>query len=395
MSLGAAAAAMPTMDLTLTEEQRQIAQAVEDLLARESDSAAVRRAAFEGGGFDRALWRHVAALGACGVHLPTAHGGLGLGVTELVLAAEALGRRLACVPWFESVALAGTLLAEAHTAEAPAAEAQTRAAAARWLRRVASGEAVATMDIGLVADAPVRARRAGGGWVLDGRLPAVPAALAADLLLLQAAGDDGALLLALTLDAPGVQRRARPNHDATRPLAEVRLAAVAVAEGDCLASGDGAAALVERAVDVAAVALAAEQVGVAQQCLDLTVAYLQQRVQFGRPLATFQALKHRCSQMMVAVELARSAVVGAARGIDDRVDAPTRMRLAAMARCAADHAAQFCTQEAIQLHGGVGFTWDFDPQLCFKRAQAAHAWLGTPAAWRERVAAVLLDGEPA
>lgn len=390
MRPGAAAAAMPRMDLTLTEEQRQIAQAVEDLLAHESHSAAVRCAAFEGGGFDRALWRQVAALGACGVHLPQAQGGLALGVTELVLAAEAFGRRLACVPWFESVALAGTLLAEAHTAEA-----QTRAAAAGWLRRVASGEAVATMDIGLVADAPVRARRAGGGWVLDGRLPAVPAALAADLLLLQAAGDDGALLLALTLDAPGVQRRARPNHDATRPLAEVRLAAVAVAEGDCLASGDGVAALVERALDVAAVALAAEQVGVAHQCLDLTVAYLQQRVQFGRPLATFQGLKHRCSQMMVAVELARSAVLGAARGIDGRPDAPTRMRLAAMARCAADHAAQFCTQEAIQLHGGVGFTWDFDPQLYFKRAQAAHAWLGAPAAWRERVAAVLLDGEPA
>jgi alkylation response protein AidB-like acyl-CoA dehydrogenase len=376
---------MPTMDLTLSEEQRQIAQAVEDLLAQESGSAAVRRAAFDGDGFDRALWRQVAALGACGVHLPEAHGGLGLGVTELVLAAEAFGRRLACIPWFESVALAGTALGEA-----PA-----QPAAARWLPRIASGEAVATMDIGLVADAPVRARRAAGGWLLDGRLPAVPAALAADLLLLPAAGDDGALVVAIALDAPGVQRRARPNHDATRPLAEVRLAAVAAGESDCVARGDAAQALVERVGGVGAVALAAEQVGVAQQCLDLTVAYLQQRVQFGRPLATFQALKHRCSQMMVAVELARSAVLGAARGIDDRPDAPTLLRLAAMARNAADHAAQFCTQEAIQLHGGAGFTWDFDPQLYFKRAQAARAWLGTPAAWRERVAAALLDGEPA
>ncbi len=142
---------------------------------------------------------------------------------------------------------------------------------------------------------------------------------------------------------------------------------------------------------VGALALAAEQVGVAQQCLDLSVAYLQQRVQFGRALAGFQALKHRCAQMMVAVELARSAVYGAARGIDAGVDAHGLLRLAAMARCQADAAAQYCAQEAIQLHGGVGFTWDYDPQMYFKRAQAARAWLGPPSAWRERVAADWFD----
>lgn len=365
----------------LSEEQRQIAAAVEELLADHSDSAAVRRAAFDGDGFDRALWDKVAELGACGVHLPEAHGGLGLGITELVLVAEAFGRRLACVPWFESLALAGTafLLIDDNTASA------------RWLPRIASGSIAATMDIGLVEAAPVTASPTSGAWVLEGILPAVPAAAAASLLLMSAASDDGELLIALNLDTPGVSRRRLPTHDATRPLAEVVLRQVQVPAPEVLRQGKAARRVVELTRQVASVALAAEEVGVAQQCLDLTVAYLGQRVQFGRPLATFQALKHRCAQMMVAIELARSAVLGAARALDDGPDAVTLLRQAAMARCLADEAAQFCTQEAIQLHGGVGYTWEFDPQLYFKRAQAARAWLGMPARWRERAAATWLD----
>lgn len=373
------------MDLRLSDEQRQIAAAVEELLAHSSDVARVRHVAFAGDGFDRELWQQLGEVGACGVHVSEAHGGLGLGMTELVLVAEAIGRRLACVPWLESVALAGSLIQSLGDA----------GAAASRLPAIASGELVFTVDIGLLDAPPVTARREGGGWRLDGLLPAVPAAMAAQRLLLPAAAEGGRLLLDLALDAPGVARRPRPTHDATRPVAEVRLQGVVAAEADCVARG----AAVEHGLDagrqLAGVGLAAELVGAAQQCLDLSVAYLGARVQFGRPLATFQALKHRCAQMMVAVEQARSAVLGAARELDERPDARRRLRVAAMARCLADEAAQFCAQEAIQLHGGVGFTWDYDPQLYFKRAQAAHAWLGTPAAWRERLAATLLDGEAA
>ena len=376
---------MPAVDLALSEEHRQIAQAVEDLLARESDSATVRRAAFAGDGFDRALWRKVADLGVCGIHLPEAQGGLGLGITELALAAEAFGRHLACVPWLESTVLAGTALLIARD----------ESAIHRWLPGLAGGEAPATMDIGLVTAPAVSATRVHGAWKLDGRLPAVPAAAAARWLLLLAQSDGGPLLVRLPLDAPGVERRARPTHDATRPVAEVRLETVVIGDEDELAHDGTATRVVQRTQQVAAVVLAAEQVGIAQRCMDLTVDYLGQRVQFGRPLASFQALKHRCAQMMTAIELSRSAVLGAARAFDAQPDAPTLLRLAAMARCQADEAAQFCTQEAIQLHGGVGFTWDYDPQLFFKRAQAARAWLGTPAAWRERVAAQLLDVEAA
>lgn len=373
------------MDLKLSEEQRQIASSVGQLLADASDSAHMRRAAFEGGGFDATLWAQLAGLGACGIHIAEAHGGLGLGVTELVLVAEELGRRLACVPWLESAVLAGATLGYLGD----------EGAAARWLPPIAGGEQIVTQDIGLLTGPPLVARRDGEAWRLDGLLPAVPAAMAAHWLLVRVAVKDGPLLLAVRLDARGVARRALPNHDATRPVAQVRFENVQVPQGDCLGRG----AVVEQALEsgrsLATVVLAAEQVGVAQQCLDLAVAHLGQRVQFGKPLATFQALKHRCAHMMVAAELARSAVLGAARELDGKPQPERVLRLATMARCLADDAARYCTQEAIQLHGGVGFTWEFDPHLYFKRAQAARAWFGASTGWCERLAASLLDGAAA
>ncbi|MBV6423978.1 MAG: Acyl-CoA dehydrogenase FadE27 [Steroidobacteraceae bacterium] len=369
------------MDLRLTEEQRQIADSVGELLANASDSASMRRAAFDHGGFDAALWAQLGELGVCGINLPEAQGGLGLGVTELVLVAEEFGRRLACVPWLESAVLAGTAIASLGD----------DAVAARWLPPLASGERIVTLDIGLLECAPLAVRRSAAGWQLDGVLPAIPAAMAASSLLVPVQVDGERLLVIVALDATGMARRERANLDATRPIAEVRLTAVRVDESACLARGATVDRALDRSRQLAAVVLASEQVGVAQQCLDLTVAHLAQRVQFGKPLATFQALKHRCAQMMVDLELARSAVLGAARELDGGPDEGRRLRLTTMARSLADDAARYCTQEAIQLHGGVGFTWEYDPHLYFKRAQAARSWLGTPAEWRERFAHALLD----
>lgn len=369
------------MDLRLTEEQQQIAASIEELLAHASDPASMRRAAFEGGGFDPALWTQVAELGACGLHLPERHGGLGLGATELVLVAEACGRRLACVPWLESTVLAGTtILASGNDA-----------AAERWLPGLAAGAEIFTLDLGLLRRFPVAATRAGSAWRLHGTLPAVPAGMCARWLLVPATDGAERLLLAVAHDAAGASRRARDNHDATRPVAEVRLDGVLVPDDDCLARGRAVDRALEASRELGTVVLASELVGLAQQCLDLTVAHLAQRVQFGKPLATFQALKHRCAQMMVAVELARSAVLGAASEFDEQADARRRLRLATMARTLAEDAAQYCSQEAIQLHGGVGFTWEYDLHLYFKRSQAACSWLGTAAEWRERLAADLLD----
>lgn len=369
------------MDLRLSEEQRQIAESIEDLLANASDSGSMRRAAFQDDGFDPGLWAQVAELGACGLHLPEAHGGLGLGVTELVLVAEACGRRLACIPWFESVVLAGTTILATGN----------EAAKVRWLPSLATGAAIFTLDIGLLRREPVAATRADAAWRLQGRLPAVPAAMTAQRLLVPVSDGTERLLLAVATDAAGLFRRGRQNHDATRPVAEVRLEGVLVPDDDCLARGPAVDRALEASREIGTIVLASELVGLAQQCLDVTVAYLAQRVQFGRPLATFQALKHRCAQMMVAVELARSAVLGAAREFDGQADDRRRLRLATMARTLAEDAAQYCSQEAIQLHGGVGFTWEYDLHLYFKRAQAACSWLGTAAEWRERLAATLLD----
>jgi alkylation response protein AidB-like acyl-CoA dehydrogenase len=143
---------------------------------------------------------------------------------------------------------------------------------------------------------------------------------------------------------------------------------------------------------LAAIALAAEQLGGAQQCLDLTLAYTTERVQFGRSIASFQAVKHRCAEMMVRIEATRSAVHGAARAVGAAQPIATG-DLALEAACAKTFASEtffWCAQEAIQLHGGVGFTWDYDPQLYFKRAQASTHWLGDPDTLRERAAAALL-----
>ena len=159
----------------------------------------------------------------------------------------------------------------------------------------------------------------------------------------------------------------------------------------CLAQGAALEAALARTLQWGAIALAAEQVGVAQQCLDLTLTYAAQRSQFDRPIASFQAVKHRCAQMLVAVEGARSAVYGAACMADAAPDdAATLLLYAAQARVAATEAAQFCARESLQLHGGVGFTWEFDPHLYLRRAQASSQRLGPLSWWLEQVAEQLL-----
>ena len=179
--------------------------------------------------------------------------------------------------------------------------------------------------------------------------------------------------------------------DATRRLAEVRLAGVRLAPDALIAEGARVTEGLTRTAALAAIALAAEQLGGAQQCLDMTLAYISERVQFGRQIASFQAVKHRCALMMVQIEAARSAVYGAACVAASAPPTDALVMESACAKTLASEAFFFCAQEAIQLHGGVGFTWEYDPHLYFKRAQSSGAWLGAPDALRERVAAAMLD----
>ncbi|MEP6964879.1 MAG: acyl-CoA dehydrogenase, partial [Polaromonas sp.] len=317
-------------------------------------------------------------------HLPESAGGLGLGLVELVLLQEQLGRSLACVPFFDSVALAATVLRELPDS----------ALAQDWLEPLATGEksAALALSAGPVTASCARARRTDSGWTLDGTWPQVGSAALADVLLLPAQSESGeSLLFAVPADALGLQVQPLTTLDTTRRMAQVQCRAVALPADHCIGQGAPLDGVLARTLQLGAIALAAEQVGVAQQCLELTLDYAAQRSQFDRPIAGFQAVKHRCAQMLVALESARSAVYGAACIADTAPDAATLLFHAAQARVAATEAAQFCAREAIQLHGGVGFTWEFDPHLYLRRAQASSQRLAPASWWLEQVAAQLLD----
>ena len=367
------------MDLVLSDDQRLIAEAAAEFLAEACDSRAMRAAADSADGLDRGLWQRLVELGWCGVQAPEHEGGLGMGWVELALLQEQLGRRLAGVPYFESVALAACLLRSAG------------ANGASLLAEVTDGAAVVIVAFD-ARDGLVR-QSADGGWKLDGCWPQVAAAGWANHFLLCARDESGAPVL---LAAPAASLHVKPlvSIDATRRSGELRADGVTLSADDCLLRGAALEHALQRTRELGAIALAAEQLGVAQQCLDLSLTYTAQRVQFGQAIAKFQAVKHRCAHMLILIEAARSAVYGAAAVADTDPDPVTLTFHAAQALCAATQAAQFAAQEAIQLHGGVGFTWEYDVQLYFKRAQASSVRLGALSEWRERVAAQLLDAAP-
>ncbi|MFJ4294169.1 acyl-CoA dehydrogenase family protein [Cupriavidus sp. NPDC089707] len=372
-------------------EHRMIRDSARDYLATHSDSAAVRRVTEAGPAHDDALWRAISGeLGWCGIALPEAAGGAGLGAPGLVLLQEQLGQRLACVPFWSTACVAAPWL-QASVGHG-----------AQWLERLAGGECRAAVvlpdDGGWHYDGvQITAQASADGFVLRGSAAQVADAAGADWLLVPArlAGDVSGSPALFLLEPAALAQDARfvlaplDTLDRTRPLASLRLDGLAVPASACLARGDDAAHGMAQAWWHGKLMLAAEQLGAAQQCLDLTVAYASERIQFGRAIASFQAVKHRCAQMMVLVEAARSAVYGAAHAWEGGDMAGARLDIAA-ASVAADDALRFCAQEAIQLHGGVGFTWEYDPQLYFKRAQAAGHWLGGAGA----VLAYLADHGP-
>ncbi|MBU3740111.1 MAG: acyl-CoA dehydrogenase [Rhodoferax sp.] len=370
------------MHLIPTDNQRLIAQSAEAFLSDVSSMQAVRRSSESGDGFDRGLWRGITELGWCGVRLPEARGGLGAGWVELALLQEQLGRHLACAPFFDSVVLAGAFL-EQCVASAAVAD---RSA-------LACGDLIVTCalpepDTEIVARVTFR----GPEPILTGRWPRVGSAQFADVLLLPAMSSQGdTLVLRVPADAPGLMRTNLPPVDGTRRFADVEADGLRLTASNCLMRGAAARAALARTRYLGAIMLAAEQVGVAQASFDGALAYAQGREQFGKPIAGFQAIKHRFAQMLVLLETARSAVYGAACMADTEPDEATLLLHAAQARDAATEAAQACTSEAIQIHGGVGFTWDYDPHMHFRRAQGSRQRLGPVRWWREQVARLLLD----
>lgn len=377
------------VDFSLSADQHMIRDAAAEFLAEQSTSTAVREAMVTEQGFDPALWQRIGSeLGWCALPIAEEYGGLGLSSVEVALLLEQMGRRLVCSPFFATVCLAATALQECGNA----------AANAQWLPRIAEGSLRATLGFGETCIAwnaervTAVAMRTAQGFALSGRLRHVPDGAQAELLLIAAQLDGAPALFAVPANTSGVGAKEHTGMDLTRRVAEVTLQDVQLPADALIVSGERAATALQRTESLAAIALAAEQLGGAQQCLDLTLAYVAERVQFGRTLASFQAVKHRCAEMMVRIESTRSAVMGAARAASVAgVSTGELMMEAACAKTFASDTFYICAQEAIQLHGGVGFTWEYDPQLYFKRAQAGTQWLGTPDALREYAAASLLD----
>jgi acyl-CoA dehydrogenase len=377
------------LNFALTADQAMIRDSAQAFLADQSGSAAVRKAGESERGFDPAVWERIGSeLGWCGIPVPEADGGLGLGPVELVLVLEQMGRYLLCAPYFSTVCLAANLLIQAGST----------AARERFLPAIASGHLLASVPLPSDgqdwsgAAAMVQARRDQDRWVLEGQCPRVPDGLAADWILVfaQVQGESQPGLFALSQDAKYLRRESLPGWDTTRRFAGLRLDGVTLEAADRLDDPQRAREGFPRAAALARLAIAAEQLGGAQQCLDLTVAYTATRKQFGRSVASFQAVKHRCAEMMVRVEAARSAVYGAAAVAASPSSTGAKVLECAVARALAADAFFYCAQEAIQLHGGVGFTWEYDPQLYFKRAQASSHWLGSAETLREQVAQALI-----
>lgn len=348
-----------TMDFAFTDEQQMIAETAKAFFSENATSERTR-AAMAGDGIDRALWQDFCQqLGFSGIGIADSLGGTGLGLVELAIIAEAAGAQVAALPALGSLGLAAQAIAAGGT------DAQRQA----WLGQLISGETIGAY----VADPAAELR--------DGKLYAASRLVAHGSAagVFYVAGSAGWLVRA---DAPGVTITAQTTLDQTRPYARVEIAG---AECEALADHQAAADAANRA---GLVMLAAEGLGIAEAALHRTVAYSRDRVQFGRPIGSFQAYKHRLADMMVEIEQARSAVYWAACAADEAVDeAP--LALHAAKSFAADTAFR-CAADMIQLHGGIGFTWDHDAHLYFKRARALQGLLGDGAWHRERIAAMIL-----
>lgn len=385
------------MEFTFTEEQQMIRDTAAAFLADVSSPEAVRRAMATEQGYEAPVWERITAeMYWQAMHIPEQYGGLGLGYVELVAVAEQMGRYLLCSPFFATVCLGVNALLVAASEEQQA----------RYLTPLAEGALTATLaytggsgqwDAQAVEATCVRD---GEEYVLNGTLRYVPDGHTAGLLIVAArtpdsAGEAGISLFAVSSDTAGVAQQWLPTMDQTRKQAEIVLNNVRIGAGALLGTEGEAWPQLEKVIDLAAIASAAEQVGGAQQILDATVEYTKERVQFGRPIAGFQAIKHKAADMMLRVEVARSAVYYAACVAQEALEGGSMAgELAEAASIAKSYCSDAYFQNAgagLQMHGGVGFTWEYDVHLYFKRAKAAEHFLGNGAYHRERLARLLLD----
>lgn len=353
-----------------------LSSTLRELLSATTDMDETREASLTADAFDRQTWKSLAEMGLVGLTLDERHGGAGLTFADTAIVFEELGRYVVPVPLLSDL-LAVTMI------DGLGSEDQRH----RLLPPIAQGEVIATLAVYETAHGePTKpfattAERSGDDWQIRGRKRFVTDAPNADRFVVVASSQGGVEAFVLDRDTPGVSVEPTPSLDPTRPLGDVVIDA-RVPESTRLGDGD-VAAMLATTLDRGVVALANEQVGGAQRCLETSVEYAGARYQFGRAIGSFQAVKHLCADMLVAVEHAKSVAWHAAVTIDDSEEAQIAVPLARSVCC---DAYTFASGANIQIHGGIGFTWEHDAHLYFKRAKASSLILGSVDGYRDRLA---------
>ena len=369
------------MNFSFTEEQEELRRYTRQWLDAQCSMETVRRLMDSERGYEPRHWEAIAEMGWLAMAIPEEWGGAGFSFLELFVLLEEQGRTLFCAPFLSTVVMAASVVEEAGD------ERQKQ----QILGAIAEGGLIATVAFtepngrwdaeGVTTDAR---RLPEGGWALQGSKSFVLDGHIADLLVVAARTDRGVSLFLVPGDSEGVDRKRLETMDQTRKQAEIELRDVRVG-ADALLGAEGAGwPVLERMMEKAAVGLAAEQVGGAQACLEMAVSYAKVRKQFGRPIGSFQAIKHKCADMLAQVESARSAAYYAGWAVSE--DNEERALMASLAKSYCSEAYFASAAENIQIHGGIGFTWEHDAHLYFKRAKSSELLFGDPSLHREKIA---------
>jgi alkylation response protein AidB-like acyl-CoA dehydrogenase len=374
------------MNFGFNEEQELLRSTARKFFDNECSSETVRKLMEGSEGMTPDLWKKLAEQGWLGLIVPDEHGGMGLGMVDLVVLMEEMGRAVVPGPFFSTVLLGGLAILEAGT------EAQKKA----WLPRLASGEARATVawmeptaDLG-ARGITLPATAKSGGYTLDGTKLFVQDAHTADALVVAArtatgqSAEAGISLFLVPKSSAGLTATLLPTMDQTRKLCEVTFKDVTVGADALMGQAGGGWAPLARVIDRATVGLCAEMCGGAQKVLDMTVEYAKIRQAFGRPIGSYQGVKHKAADMLVDVENSKSITYYAAWAMDEGVaEGPLAV---SMAKAYVSDAYRRVSGAGIQLHGGIGFTWEHDLHLYFKRAKGSEFTFGDATWHRERVA---------
>jgi alkylation response protein AidB-like acyl-CoA dehydrogenase len=374
------------MEFGFTKAQEMLRQAAVEVLKRHCPIGVVRELTTSEHGHSQELWAQMAELGWVGLVFPEEYGGDGAEFTDLVVLLEEMGRALVPGAFFSSILLGGSALLEAANEEQKE----------RWLAPLAAGQLKATLALTEMGEesgpegVALKAEQSAAGFLLDGTKLFVPDAQVADLIICAARTSrssnpaDGITLLAVDRASEGIKITPLKTMDATRRLYEVSFSRVCVPADRVLGTVGEAWPVIQKVINRAAIGLSAEMVGGAQRVLDLCVEYAKTRVQFGRPIGSFQAIQHRCAEMLLLTESARSAVYAAACAVSE--NSQELPLLASIAKAYTSDAYSWAAGEGIQLHGGMGYTWECDLHLYFKRAKADEVTFGDATYHRARIA---------